>query len=436
MKFIILTKFAFFKFCLAIFGLWVLSACSQSYNKIDEAYFSLEKPFGMTWDATDKHPTQSSSDCNQLIQSLGGLINSSQKEKALLDCHGQEYSTIHLASKVIPRALRKGEISISLLGGKNPVQYNYHFLHDWTYDDFDQKRKLRISHASEIKTQLIQLYGPPSTNGYFDQGTQFGYIVKDEPNQPCSFWLINDIGILLCSERVIMVDGVEMSLSFFRIDEQVVGKKFRNMALIASGESPEPGDMKPATPTILGHSKLTLTRLAELVYNDKFNRCGKSELAPIEEIWAQSQNENATLENIYAKYSGDKLAEFVFENNNEFEDKIPDIEVDLATMLILKHAAEQGSAAAMNEIGYSLLHCNQGLEQDVDAAEKWLNQAAKAGDPMAMRSLASMYLANLIASESPKTVALTLLEQCTKVSPEICSEDFQALNAFIKPAAE
>jgi len=236
----------------------MISSCSKSDNIIDMTYFSLQKPFGLTWEVTDKYAKEPEGDCNQLIKSLGNLINSSQKEKALLECYGQEYTTVYLPAKDIPQALSKGEISIGLLGGKNPVRYSYSFLHDWTPDNLAQKSKLRIAHAAKIKTQLIQLYGQPNTNGYFDQNTQFGYVVEDEPNQPCSFWLINDIGILLCSERVVMVDGTEMSLSFSKVDEEVVGKEFRNMALIASGKKPEPSDTRPERGTILGYSKPVL----------------------------------------------------------------------------------------------------------------------------------------------------------------------------------
>lgn len=425
-------KLIFFRFTLAVFGLLIISSCSKSQNTIDKTYFSFQKPFGLTWDATDKYAKEPEGDCNQLIESLGNLINPSQKETALVECYDQEYSTVNLPAKDIPQAFSRGEINIGLLGGKKPVRYTYSFLHYWTHDNSAQKSKLRKAHAAEIKTQLIQLYGPPSTSGFFDQATQFGYVVKDEANQPCSFWLINDIGILLCSEREFMYDAIEMSLSFFRVDEEVVSKEFRNMALISSGKKPDLKDERQETGTILGYSKPALRKLAELVYSDKFNRCDKSDLLPIQDIWIQAKSNNAKLEKVYARYSGDELAEFLFENSHELGDKVPDIEQDLAIMLILKHAAEQGSATAMNEIGASLLHCYQGVQQDVDAAEKWLNKAANAGDAMAMQTLASMYLANLIASESPKNEALTVLEQCSKISPEICSENFQTLEAFVK----
>lgn len=429
-------KSVFFRFSLFFFGLVIISSCYKIDNTIDEAYFALQKPFGLTWDVTDKYASDPESDCNQLIKSLSSVINSSQKEKALLECNSREHSTVYIPAEEIPQALNKGEISVGLLGGKKPVQYTYSFLHDWTPDKLAKKSKLRKAHAAGIKAQLIQLYGLPNTNGYFDQGTQFGYVVENEIHQPCSFWLINDIGILLCSERVIMVDGTEMSLSFIRFDEDVVGKEVRNMALIASGAKPEPNGTEPKTVTISGYSKPVLRKLADLVYSDEFNRCGKSGLVPIQNVWAQSQSYNAKLENIYAKYSGDELAEFVFENSHQLEDKIPDIEQGLAMMLLLKHAAQQGSASAMNEIGASLLHCYQGIQQDVGAAEEWLDKAAKAGDAMAMQTLASMRLANLTDSESPKNEALTLLDQCSQVSPEICAENFETLKSFMKSARE
>lgn len=411
-------------------------SCSRSDGVIDETSLALQHPFGLTWEVTDNYAKEPEGECNQLIKSLGNLLNSTQSKQALLECYGQEYSTVNLPTEDIPLSFNRGEIRIGLLGGKTPVQYTYAFLHDWSPENAAQKSKLRIAHAAEIKTQLIQLYGPPNTNGYFDQGTQFGYVVDDEPDQPCSFWLINDIGILLCSERVVMIDGMEMSLSFFRVDEKVVGKDVHNMALIASGKTPVASDTRPETGAISGYSKPVLRKLSELVYNYKINRCGKSDLQPIQEIWNQSESNNTKLENIYAIYTGDDLAEFVFENSHELEDKIPNIEQDLAIMLLLKHAAEQGSASAMNEIGYALLHCDLGIQQDIDAAEEWLDKAAKAGDAMAMQTLASMHLANLVDSESPKNVALNLLEQCSKVNPEICSENFQTLKAFMKRASE
>ena len=55
---------------------------------------------------------------------------------------------------------------------------------------------------------------------------------------------------------------------------------------------------------------------------------------------------------------------------------------------------------------------------------------------MAMQTLASMYLADLLVSESPKNAALTLLEQCSKVSPEICAENFQILKTYMKSSRE
>lgn len=44
---------------------------------------------------------------------------------------------------------------------------------------------------------------------------------------------------------------------------------------------------------------------------------------------------------------------------------------------------------------------------------------------------ASMHLANLIESESSKSSALTLLEECSKINPEVCEENLATLNLFL-----
>ena len=424
-------KFVFFKVWLFTIGLLLISSCGKVDSAIDETYFALEKPFGFTWEVTDKYESDANNDCNQLIDSLSGLLNSSQKEKAILECISEEYSTVYVAANAAPPAFRKGEISVGLLGGNHPTQYTYSFLHDWRPDDFAKKSRQRKEHAAEIKSQLVKLYGPPNTNGHFDQGTQFGYVADDEIYQPCSFWLIHDIAILLCSERVIMVDGIEMSLSFMNLSEEVIDEQIRNMALVASGGKPMFSDEESERVIHSSYSKAVLKKMSKLVYSDDFNRCDKSSLEPIQDIWAKSQNTNAKLQHIYRRYSGDDLAEYVFENAKDIEDSMPDVKQDLAVLLMLKRAADQGSATAMNEIGASLLHCYQGVEQNVVAAKEWLNKAAAAGDAMAMQTLASMHLANLIESESSKSSALTLLEECSKINPEVCEENLATLNLFL-----
>ena len=429
-------KTLFFRISFALFGSMIISSCGNVDDVIDEPNLNFEKPFGFTWETTDKFVADFQSDCNQLIESMGILLNTSEIDKALSDCESGEYSTSHLPYKEIPTGFDKGEFSVGLLGGTQPVLYSYSYLHDWGHDDLERKQQLRNAHASELNTRLIQLYGPPNTKGHFNQSAQFGFIVDNEVEQPCSFWLIQDIGILLCSERVVMVDGVEMSLSFVNLKEEIVGNQVHNMAMIASGQKSTLNTIRAETQTKSSFSKIELRKLSKLIFPDEVHGCRKSDLQPIGNIWAQQQSNNAKFVQIYENYAGDKLADYVFENAHDLESELPDIEQDLAVMLLLKHAADQGSAAAMNEIGGSLLYCYQGIQQDINAAILWLNKAVAAGDTMAKQTLAHLHLANLMGVENPKNEALKLLDQCSKANPEVCAEDFETLKAFMKPAEE
>lgn len=424
-------KPVFSKFSVALVGLLIFASCTDANDAVDEVYLRIQEPFGFTWDVTDKSVSAPDNECNQLIETLGVLIDSSRKEQALLECRGKEYSDIYLTSEDVPKALQEGDISIGLLGDRKPVHYTYSFLHDWRPDNLEEKSKLREAHAAKFKAQLVKLYGSPDSVGYFDQSSEFGFIVDEGSHQPCAFWLVDKIGILLCSERVIMMDGTEMSLSFINFAQDRANKDTRNLALIAAGKESEPSEILTEKDESSAFSKATLKELADLVYSDEWNRCEDSDLAPIDEVWARSPRNSEILGSLSQRYSGDDLAEYIFENSHELEEQIPEDDQNLIIMFLLKQAAGQGSAAAMNEIGASLLHCYQGIQQDINGAREWLNKAAEAGDTMAMQSLAGMHLAQLLGSTNPKEDALILLEQCSELSPETCSDSFQTLNSFV-----
>ncbi|MCF8880749.1 hypothetical protein L5876_13055 [Hyphobacterium sp. SN044] len=57
----------------------------------------------------------------------------------------------------------------------------------------------------------------------------------------------------------------------------------------------------------------------------------------------------------------------------------------------MMRAAEAGSVAAINEIGYSYTHGSLGNERDVEAGAEWLIRAMEAGDPLAASNLANLY---------------------------------------------
>ena len=410
----------------------IIYLSSMPSNTIDEVYLSVDAPFGMSWDELpETHSSVVESDCPELIKSLGALLTAEQKDEALLQCLNEDYSNLYLPRADIPAAFKEGDITMDLMGGKKPTQYTYHFLHEWRPDKSGRKRKLRQARAAKIKAQLIQRYGLPNTNGHFDQSTQSGYVAGGKIEQPCSFWLINNIGILLCSERVVMIDGIEMSLSFINFDKDLIGEDSRNRLLIAAGKMPEPytpgSDLLNIAPPVKGNLK----RLGKLVYSDDLNVCHKSGLEPIQDFWTRTEKFHPVFDDIYALYSGDELADYVFENSLAFQTIFPDLDPDIAIMLLLKQAAGQGSASAMNEIGAALLYCYQGIQQDIDGAIEWLNMASELGEPTAKHSLARLHLAGLMGPESSKSEALTLIEQCSTIVPGDCAADARTLKEFL-----
>lgn len=70
--------------------------------------------------------------------------------------------------------------------------------------------------------------------------------------------------------------------------------------------------------------------------------------------------------------------------------QLGDTEADRARGWMMQ-AAEAGSVAAINEIGYSFTHGSLGNERDVEAGVEWLVRAMEAGDPLAAANLANLY---------------------------------------------
>lgn len=133
-------------------------------------------------------------------------------------CLADQTSKVFLSRSENPKWFQQGDISVTLLGGTLPASYSYSYLHNLNRETPIQNRERREAHAGEIRKTLNQLYGRPIARGRFEEYSEFGFIVSKQSNQPCGFWLIDKVGILLCAERVIYLDGFEMSLSFTRLD--------------------------------------------------------------------------------------------------------------------------------------------------------------------------------------------------------------------------
>ncbi|MCF6219924.1 MAG: hypothetical protein L3J65_02325 [Robiginitomaculum sp.] len=423
-----------FSLSLLIATLFMVSSCGKALHSIDDANFDVQNPFGLSWVTTDKYSSEVKKKCNNILSPLDVFLNQAEYDHAFESCIVEQYSTFYFPAEELPPSLRQGEFSVSLLGGNQPIQYNYSFLHDWTVDEYNRKSKLRRSHSARVKAKLIKLYGSPTASGHYDQGSRLGFVVDSTVEQPCDFWLVKNVGIFLCSERVVMIDGTEMSLSFIRLDFEPMGEQLRSMLLVSSGKKAEVYNISSANAGFSQTSKVAMLRkLSELIAIDKFGKCNSNSLEPIEVRWALSKTEEAKFSQIFKTHKGDDLAEYAIEYASNRKGTIQGLNQEVAVLFMFQHAAKQGSAVAMNEIGASLLYCLQNVQQDVATASIWLNRAAISGDTLAMYSLARMHLNSLTDATDPRSEAFKLLKKCAVLDDELCAEGLHALTVFINP---
>ncbi len=156
---------------------------------------------------------------------------------------------------------------------------------------------------------------------------------------------------------------------------------------------------------------------------DEFKNCQSGELEPIENVWVLSKDAIDQHAPFFVGHTGNDLAFKVIEFAEDLDVELPARRRDQIVMFQLKIAADQGSPVAMNEIGSSLLYCYQHVEQNLEGARRWFENAAKNGDDYAMRSLAKMHILRMTDVEQPELVAHELLSKCAELGNEDCVAD-------------
>lgn len=118
-----------------------------------------------------------------------------------------------------------GEIMVAFTkdGGIQGYQYSYqHRSFHGDVEEHERLEKMRKAKAAEFKPRLIELYGRPDAVGTFSQGSTPGFQkipIYIELPKPCSLWVGEQHAIELCSTRWILIDGVEMSLTYYNLAE-------------------------------------------------------------------------------------------------------------------------------------------------------------------------------------------------------------------------
>ena len=156
---------------------------------------------------------------------------------------------------------------------------------------------------------------------------------------------------------------------------------------------------------------------------DEFRNCDSEGLKPLEEVWSVSKEVNDRYVHHFVDATGDNLALKAIEFAENLDIELPARTRDRIVMFQFKLAAEQGSPIAMNEIGNSLLHCYQHVDQNLEDALWWLERAAANGDDYAMRSMAKMHILGMTDIEQSRAVAEELLLKCAELGNEECLAD-------------
>jgi len=409
----------------------LLASCSTSDKSIDQFDIDAERPFGFSWagfsgpgEVIGSHPETR---CRKFTQEISTILPSNKEEAIVDDCVSKKLHRKLVTSDRLPIFFQKGDLAVVIEGLSDPVAYEYSYLHRVIREISPQENTAkRNAHAKIIKNKLLKKYGEPDASGYFDQSSDPGFFVNIRRNQPCDLWIASEIAILLCTERVILLDGGEMSLSFIKLDRAPFGDALRCMTEVEIATACA-GVIDTEQREYSNKNTHFLDVLVHWIKTDLFLNCQSTNLEPIERKWELPQKAKAKAAYILGNYQGEELAQYVYENFGSLTEGGSETEEHEATLFLLKLAFDQGSVSAANEIGAALLFCSLGVEQNVSRARNFLEKAAGKGDAYSMKSLALIYLLGLMEDAPAIDKAKELLASCSEIEPAHCTNELRAL---------
>lgn len=186
-------------------------------------WLDAKRPFGLDLDnpaADENKPQKTTQDiCDGIQPVFPDIPTRSDAQSRLEHCLSLAQG-FYLPNEKIPLPFQEnGFVSYAFnhLGNLAIVEYSYFHLSHPT----KKHTALRIQHAATLRRALLARYGVPLSTGYFDQMEYLGFIPHEGKDNPCEFWFHEQFGIFLCTERVILIDGTEMSLSFVNFDQLI-----------------------------------------------------------------------------------------------------------------------------------------------------------------------------------------------------------------------
>lgn len=422
-----------FRFVLALFTLLIVS-CSERQEKIDPSLLNYENPLGYNWQLNDEMQAkvrvalEKACEPNPEFSGNDPKVIQYLRKKTCLNSTFQ--SPIYISGKIFGIE-KEGSVSIATKDLSQAVLFEYTYLHNFLIEGEEERQIKRDKLANDLKKELTKVYGAPIKSGYFDEGSETGFVVSEGTALPCSYWQEGSIGIILCSQRVVMVDGTEMSLSFIDLNKVPVGKKIATMVGTLDDVTISKDNIILETPSSnnIGYDSI-LYSIEDWRSSDKFRSCDEK-TTPLYEIINLSPDLLDISRDYTNRLEGEVLADQAIDIINEGEGELSQEQRNQIGLYLLNLAAQQGSASAKNEIAYSLLYCRMNVEQDIQKSKALFDEAAKSGDIHAKVNLAKLHLAQITDATDPLYSAFSNLRDCAESGNEYCAQALIDLDMYI-----
>lgn len=424
----------------AIFGTLILTQCSDVGRPLNESQMKLEAPFGYSWslDGEDHKVLKE--------KSFQECMDDPPKDVPIVETGVEEYcrfltrSPISLFVPIEDDALEGAGLQLSWAPGNGLAIIQYSYLHASHPQNPAEMTKLRRRHAAGIRRVLKQLYGAPAARGYFDHSSITGFVRTHLPFSPCSVWLEGLVVIELCAERIVIVDGTEMSLKFFRLDRVPYGVSYLEMISPMRVSEDEYQPVHEGRTSFERQAKVRKARsfLETLKRAQTAQHSADCEKAAYlsHQDWGGhlSLTSDPEIVQVLEEGEAEEIADFAYKLGGNTQLEYDQIEKAAITRALILEAYERGATSTLNEIGSAYLYCFPELKQDLKLAEDFLMQGAAREDNRAIYNLGIMHLAG-IARDSDAGQGEEYLQTCAEQGYEPCIVELDQYH-LLKEAGE
>ena len=199
-----------------------VASCRGPAHLIDQAALDHRAPLGLSWTFTREQIEELRNDysdyCLDSLSDLPTDLPKDIRDTLVADCTSSHRDYLFPDSTKLPGGLEGGGLQIVFANAERASVVSYSYLHRVLPEADDEYQKRRDVRFSKINNSLVTKYGPPDAHGMYDQSSETGFVLTYEAEKPCNAWVVDSVAIILCSQRVLLVDGIEMSLTYIDLE--------------------------------------------------------------------------------------------------------------------------------------------------------------------------------------------------------------------------